>query len=80
MIRRGYKHLNAHLDEKEIPLLIDLFINRYYKNCTNQTKLYNGVLDILSFLKEKTIICLCTNKRQFLAEKILEELGYKKFF
>ena len=43
MIRRGYKHLNAHLDEKEIPMLIDLFINHYYKNCTNQTKLYNGV-------------------------------------
>ena len=80
MIRRGYKHLNAHLDEKEIPWLIDLFINRYHKNCTNQTKLYNGVLNILSFLKEKTIICLCTNKRQFLAEKILEELGIKKFF
>ena len=80
MIRRGYKHLNAHLDEKEIPLLIDLFINHYYKNCTNKTKLYNGVLDILNFLKEKTIICLCTNKRQFLAEKILKELGIKKFF
>ena len=80
MIRRGYKHLNTHLDEKEIPSLIDLFINHYYKNCTNQTKLYNGVLNILSFLKDKTIICLCTNKRQFLAEKILKELGIKKFF
>ena len=80
MIRRGYKHLNAHLDEKEIPLLIDLFINRYHKNCTNRTKLYNGVLNILSFLKEKTIICLCTNKRQFLAEKILEELRIINFF
>ena len=39
MIRRGYKHLNTHLDEKEIPSLIDLFINHYYENCTNQTKL-----------------------------------------
>ena len=80
MIRRGYKHLNTHLDEKEIPSLIDLFINHYYENCTNQTKLYNGVLDILKFLRKKTIICLCTNKKQFLAEKILEELGVINFF
>ena len=80
MIRRGYKHLNTHLDEKEIPSLIDLFINHYYENCTNQTKLYNGVLDILKFLRKKTIICLCTNKKQFLAEKILEELEIINFF
>ena len=80
MIRRGYKYMNAHLDEKKIPFLIDLFIDHYYKNCTNKTKLYNGVLNILNFLREKTFICLCTNKKQFLAEKILEEFKITNFF
>tara|TARA_B100001559_G_C16443826_1_gene595770 strand:- start:18 stop:671 length:654 start_codon:yes stop_codon:yes gene_type:complete len=80
MIKKGYTHLNANLDEKKIPFLVNLFINHYYKNCTKETTLYDGVLDILKFLKKKTYICLCTNKKQFLAERILEELEIKKFF
>ena len=80
MIRKGYTHLNAILDEKKIPFLVNLFINHYYKNCTRETTLYDGVLDILKFLNEKTYICLCTNKKQFLAEKILEEFEVNNFF
>ena len=80
MIKKGYTHLNAYLDEKKIPFLVNLFINHYYKNCTKETTLYDGVLDILKFLKKKTYICLCTNKKQFLAERILEELEIKNFF
>ena len=80
MIKKGYNHLNAYLDEKKIPFLVNLFINHYYKNCTKETTLYDGVLDILKFLKKKTYICLCTNKKQFLAERILEELEIKNFF
>ena len=79
MIRKGYTHLNAILDEKKIPFLVNLFIDHYYKNCTRETTLYDGVLDILKFLNEKTYICLCTNKKQFLAEKILEEFEVKIF-
>ena len=37
-------------------------------------------MDILKFLKDKTFICLCTNKKQFLAEKILKEFGVSNFF
>ena len=80
MIRKGYTHLNAILDEKKIPSLVNLFIDNYYKNCTRETTLYDGVLDILKFLNEKTYICLCTNKKQFLAEKILEEFEVNNFF
>lgn len=80
MIRKGYSHLNAILDEKKIPFLVNLFIDHYYKNCTRETTLYDGVLDILKFLNEKTYICLCTNKKQFLAEKILKEFQIINFF
>ena len=80
MIRKGYSHLNAILDEKKIPFLVNLFIDHYHKNCTRETTLYDGVLDILKFLNEKTYICLCTNKKQFLAEKILEEFEVNNFF
>ena len=80
MIKKGYTHLNTYLDKKKIPFLVNLFINHYSKNCTKETTLYDGVLDILKFLKEKTFICLCTNKKQFLAEKILEEFEVNNFF
>ena len=68
------------LMKKKIPFLVNLFIDHYHKNCTRETTLYDGVLDILKFLNEKTYICLCTNKKQFLAEKILEEFEVNNFF
>ena len=81
MIRRGYAYLNKKLDEKIIPELINQFLEYYESNCTNKTKLYPNILEILKSLKEKQIkICICTNKRQYLAEKIIKELQIDNFF
>ena len=81
MIRRGYAYLNKKLDEKIIPELINQFLEYYESNCTKKTKLYPNILEILKSLKEKEIkICICTNKRQYLAEKIIKELQIDDFF
>ena len=81
MIRRGYAYLNKKLDEKIIPELINQFLEYYESNCTKKTKLYPNILEILKSLKEKEIkICICTNKRQYLAEKIIKELQIDYFF
>ena len=81
MIRRGYSYLNKKLDEKIIPELINQFLEYYESNCTKKTKLYPNILEILKRLKEKKIkICICTNKRQYLAEKIIKELQIDNFF
>ena len=81
MIRRGYAYLNKKLDEKIIPELINQFLEYYESNCTKKTKLYPNILEILKRLKEKEIkICICTNKRQYLAEKIIKELQIDNFF
>ena len=81
MIRRGYSYLNKKLDEKIIPELINQFLEYYESNCTKKTKLYPNILEILKSLKEKEIkICICTNKRQYLAEKIIKELQIDNFF
>ena len=81
MIRRGYAYLNKKLDEKIIPELINQFLEYYESNCTKKTKLYPNILEILKSLKEKKIkICICTNKRQYLAEKIIKELQIDNFF
>ena len=81
MIRRGYAYLNKKLDEKIIPGLINQFLEYYESNCTKKTKLYPNILDILKSLQEKEIkICICTNKRQYLAKKIIKELQINDFF
>ena len=81
MIRRGYAYLNKKLDEKIIPELINQFLGYYESNCTKKTKLYPNILKLLKSLKEKEIrICICTNKRQYLAEKIIKELQIDNFF
>ena len=81
MIRKGYAYLNKKIDEKIIPELINQFLEYYESNCTKKTKLYPNILEILKSLKEKEIkICICTNKRQYLAEKIIKELQIDNFF
>ena len=81
MIRRGYAYLNKKLEEKIIPELINQFLEYYESNCTKKTKLYPNILEILKSIKEKEIkICICTNKRQYLAEKIIKELQIDNFF
>ena len=81
MIRKGFKYLQKDLPKEKISYLIKNFLEFYSKNCTRKTKLYPGVYDLLVFLKnKKTKICLCTNKKQYLAEKILENLNIIDLF
>ena len=81
MIRKGFKYLKKDLDEKELPFLIMNFIKYYTDNCTKKTKLYPNVLEILKYLRSNNfLICLCTNKSQNLAEKILENFKISSFF
>ena len=81
MIRKGYDFLNVKLEDEIIPELIRIFLEYYKLNCTVKTKIYPNILETLSFLKEKKIkICICTNKKQFLADKIIENMNLGKYF
>ena len=53
MIRRGYGFLKEKLEENIIPELVKIFIEYYELNCTNKTKLYPNIMEILIFLKKK---------------------------
>ncbi|MBD22779.1 MAG: hypothetical protein CL572_03845 [Alphaproteobacteria bacterium] len=81
MIRRGYNFLKVKLENKIIPELIDIFLKYYELNCTNKSQLYPNIKEILSFLKKKQVkICICTNKKQFLADKIIQNLDLSDYF
>ena len=81
MIRKGYSFLNKKIFDNDIKLMVKDFIDYYSKNCSNKTKIYSGTRATLSYLKKKNIIiCLCTNKRETIAKKILEKLNLDHFF
>ena len=76
MIRKGYAFLEEKIEDKMIPKLVDTFIQYYQNNCTKKTKLYPNIMKILIFLKKKNIkVCICTNKKQFLSENIIKNIG-----
>jgi len=51
----------------------------YTSNCTNKTKPYNGIIDLLDTLvSQKIKIAILTNKADHLAKKIVTEL-FKKY-
>tara|TARA_B100000287_G_C20670752_1_gene793309 strand:+ start:542 stop:1201 length:660 start_codon:yes stop_codon:yes gene_type:complete len=81
MIRKGYDHLGEKINTEKIPNLINSFLDFYSNNCSKKTQLYVNVYDVLKFLKKKKVLIgLCTNKKQFLAEKILKNLKISVFF
>ena len=55
MIRKGYAFLNKKLENKMVPELIKIFLQYYELNCTNKTKLYPNIMEILVFLKKKNL-------------------------
>ena len=81
MIRKGFDHIQVKIDEKKVKMYISQFLEYYYNNCTNQTKLYEGVESTLKYLKKENFkVCLCTNKRQHLTNKIIKEFKLEGYF
>jgi len=65
--------------------LYELIFNSYRQNYSEQPYKYStlmpGVIDTLNFFHEKKILMgICTNKRQFVTEKLIEEMSLKKYF
>ena len=79
MIIRAYKNLKLETPIN-IDSLVEEFIEFYLKNCSNRSYLYPNVFDTLKKLKSKFRIALCTNKKQFITEKILKDFKIKDFF
>ena len=65
--------------------LYKTFFDNYRKNYSEQPYKYStlmpGVMDALNFFHEKNIpMGICTNKRQFVTEKLLDQMSLKDFF
>jgi len=65
--------------------LYEIVYNSYRKNYSEQPYKYSslmpGVMDALNFFYERNIAMgICTNKRQFVTEKLIEKINLQKFF
>ena len=79
MIIRAYQNLKLK-PPLNIDSLIEDFLEFYFDNCSKRSFLYPNVLNTLKELKSKFKIALCTNKKQFITEKILMDFKIKDFF
>ena len=79
MIIRAYQNLKLK-PPPNIDSLIEEFLEFYFENCSNRSFLYPNVFDTLKKLKSKFRIALCTNKKQYITEKILMDFKIENFF
>ncbi len=81
MIRKGFQHLGFNFDESKMNGYVSDFLEFYMKNCINETKLYDDVESTLKYFCDKKIkICICTNKKQYLTDKIISGFNIGKYF
>ena len=80
MIEKAFKHLGHEIPSNKMDIMINDFLEFYYKNCDNKSKLYPLVAETLQTLKSKFKLALCTNKKQFLTEKILRSYKIDSYF
>ena len=79
MIIRAYQNLKLK-PPLNIDSLIEDFLEFYFDNCSKRSFLYPNVFHTLKELKSKFKIALCTNKKQFITEKILMDFKIEEFF
>ena len=79
MIIRAYQNLKLK-PPLNIDSLIEDFLEFYFDNCSKRSFLYPNVFNTLKELKSKFKIALCTNKKQFITEKILMDFKIEDFF
>ncbi len=80
MIEKAYRYLNLDLPQNKMGEMINDFLDFYYKNCDMKSHLYSTVYNTLEILKPKFKIALCTNKKQYISEKILKSFKIDGFF
>ena len=80
MIEKALEHMKKTASEDQIELMVSNFLEFYFKNCSKKSRLYSNVILTLKFLKQNFRIGLCTNKKQNLTEKIVEDFKIKKYF
>ena len=80
MLKLGLERANR-FDESIIDEQYSFLLKHYENNIDVHTVLYEGVIEALLELKKRGyLLGVCTNKPEFLAEKLLKSLGIRDYF
>lgn len=81
MLCKALESNGEELSEEELQPLLQMFLEYYTANIAVDSKPFDGLIQVLDMLQESGAkLGVCTNKREHLAVKVLEELGLKKYF
>ncbi len=76
MIRRAFALHDTPLSEELLADLHKSFLISYEQNIAVHSRLYPGVLSLMDRLRDDDhVLCVCTNKYEGMARKLLAELG-----
>ncbi len=75
LIRAAFEHAEEPVDEAEVDALYQPFLERYELRICDESKVYDGVVEVLEGLKaDGWIVGVCTNKPEGLARTLLTRL------
>ncbi len=80
MIEKAYHHLKIDIPENKMNFMITDFLDFYFQNCHIKSKLYPNVEKTLKAIKPFFKIAVCTNKKQYITNKILQKYKIEKYF
>ena len=76
LVRHGFAKQNSQLSEGKMEVLIERFLDYYQDHPADSSRPYPGAERLLTALRKSRIkTAVCTNKREDLAVKILEQLN-----
>lgn len=80
MLKLGLERANS-FDQTKIDKQYPILLEHYKKHIDMNTMLYEGVVEALIELQKRGyLLGVCTNKPEFLAEKLLKSLGIREYF
>ena len=81
MLRAGLAHQNIVSDEKQVDAMFKLFLEHYSTHIADHSAPYAGCIAALERLSEAgATLAVCTNKKQNLADQLLNTLGLSERF
>lgn len=81
LIVHSLERTGGQLDDDKIDQLHQMYLDYYSENIAVKSKPFAGCKELLDSLAAKNIpMGVATNKPQYLAKKLIDELGFKDYF
>jgi phosphoglycolate phosphatase len=81
MLQQGFQHHGIEVDTEQLTEAHGIFRTYYEQNICVESRAYDGVWDVIpAFYEEGYRLSVCTNKPEYLAVSLLQQLDLAKYF